>query len=90
MRLNVANRSGRPAVVKIWIEGLPGGEIALLPDPLALAPGQSDERLFEIRAARTKGQTDVNRFRIAAQATGARSPEYFDMTFIMPAENRTN
>ena len=85
MRLRIANRSSEPATVSIALDGLPGAEIALPRNPLALESGQELEQSFEVRVPRWKGATDVNRFRVIAQPSNEKSPDVFDLTFIMPA-----
>ena len=37
VRLNLANRSPRPVDVKVEVEGLPGGQVGLQPNPMRLA-----------------------------------------------------
>jgi len=88
MRIKVANRSGQPATIKFWIEGLPGAELVLPHNPVILGPSESFEQTYDLRVRPWPGAQDVNHFRIVAQAGDAAKPELFDMTFVMPTGPR--
>lgn len=84
MRLKIDNRGAKPTSVRLWAEGLPGAELSLQPNPVALAPGGSLQTSFELRVRPWPGSTTVNRFRLMAQASDGTKPDAFDMTFILP------
>ncbi|MDE3245762.1 MAG: 4Fe-4S binding protein, partial [Acidobacteriota bacterium] len=84
LRVKLANRSSRPVQVALWAEGIPNAELALVPNPVPLAPGQLFETTVELRAPRWPGAQDVNPFRILAQPTDSKSPDVSELTFILP------
>ncbi len=88
IRLTLANRSSQPASVKLTVEGLPGAEIGLAANPVPLAPGQEIQETFDLRVARWPGASDVNRFRLLAQPSNEKTPDVFDLTFILPVEKK--
>jgi cytochrome c oxidase accessory protein FixG len=90
IRIKLANRRSEPTSIAFTVEGIPQAELALSPNPLQLAPGESFERTVELRAPRWPGAQDVNRFRILAQPAGERAPDVFEMTFILPPPKETN
>jgi len=84
VRLNLANRTSRPEVVKVWIEGLPQAEVVLASNPIPLAPGATVETTFAVRAPIFPGATDVNPIRVMTQSSDGKAPEANEMSFIMP------
>lgn len=88
VRMNLANRSPRPVQVKIWVEGLPGVQLSLQPNPLTLAPGQDLESNFDITAPVWDGSQELNPIRVLSQSSDQGAPEASDMMFIMPARRK--
>jgi hypothetical protein len=86
IRMTLANRSSEPTTVRISVEKLPNAELALDANPVPLEAGQVLEKTFELRAPRWEGSSDVNRFRLVAHPAMEKSPETFDLTFIMPVK----
>lgn len=84
IRVKLANRSSKPVQVALWTEGIPNAELALMPNPVPLAPGQLFETTVELRAPRWPGAQDVNPFNILAQTTDSKSPDVSELTFILP------
>ena len=84
VRLNLANRTGKPEFVRVWVEGLPQAEVVLPANPIPLAPGASVEVTFEVRAPIFPNATDVNPIRVMTQSSDGKSPEASEMSFIMP------
>lgn len=84
VRLNLANRTGRPEFVRVWVEGLPQAEVVLAANPIPLAPGASVEQIFAIRAPLFPGATDVNPIRVMTQSSDGKVAEASEMSFIMP------
>jgi IG-like fold at C-terminal of FixG, putative oxidoreductase len=83
-RVKVSNRSSQPARVVLSADGLPAARFTIT--ELAVAPGASIERQFEVAAPRFTGAQDVNHFRIVAKADPQKEQEAFDETFLMPPE----
>ena len=90
MRLKIANRSRTPAQVRLWVENLPGAEIALAENPRQLAAGETWDANFELRARPWAGSQDVNHFKFLVQSTGESTPDEFDLTFILPVPKGAN
>jgi polyferredoxin len=88
IRLSLANRSGQPVSVRLWVENLPGAEIGLAQNPVPLKPGEAFEKTFELRVAGWAGSSDVNRFRFMAQSSAGGDAEAFEMTFILPVPGK--
>ncbi len=84
IRLKLANRTGKTSQVRLWVEGLPGADLALQTNPVVLQPGESYERTVELRAPFMQDGQDVHHIRILSQADGARKADAEDMTFITP------
>jgi cytochrome c oxidase accessory protein FixG len=84
IRFKLANRTGRAAQVRLWVEGLAGAELALPANPVVLQPGQSFERTVELRAPFVQDGQDVHPIRILSQTEGARRADVEDLTFITP------
>ncbi len=84
IRLKLANRTGRTTGVRLWVEGLPGADLALPTQPIVLKPGETFERTVELRAPFAQDGQDVHPIRILAQPDGARKADAEDMTFITP------
>ena len=55
---------------------------------MAVEPGATTERRFEVTAARFAGAQDVNHFRIVVKAAPMGEQETFDETFLMPPERK--
>ena len=85
IRLNLANRSHQAQGVKVWVEGLPQVEVVLPANPIPLAPGETTEVMFSLRAPIFAGAQDVNPIRIMTQASDQGKPEVSELSFIMPA-----
>ncbi|MBK9168020.1 MAG: 4Fe-4S binding protein [Bryobacterales bacterium] len=88
IRMTLANRSAEPVTVTLWVENLPGAEIAFQPNPAPLAPGQEISETFDLRVPPWPGAPDVNRFRLLAQPSNEKTPDVFDLTFILPVEKK--
>lgn len=84
IRFKLANRTGKVAQVRLWVEGLPGADLALPANPVVLQPGETFERTVELRAPFVQDGQDVHHIRILAQADGARKSDAEEMTFITP------
>lgn len=84
IRLKLANRTGRAAQVRLWVEGLPGARLALPTNPVALQPGETFERTVELQAPFVPDGQDVHHIRILAQANSSRKADAEDLTFITP------
>ncbi|MCE1227881.1 MAG: 4Fe-4S binding protein [Firmicutes bacterium] len=83
VRLKLANRSSKPTSVRFWVEGLPGGQLALPANPVSLQAGQVFEQTVDLKVKPWPEAQDVVQIRMWAQAEGA-SPEATDLTFLMP------
>ena len=88
IRLKLANRTGRNVQVRLWVEGLPGADLALPANPVALKPGESFERTVELRAPFVQDGEDVHHIRILAQSDAARKSDAEEMTFITPIKRK--
>jgi cytochrome c oxidase accessory protein FixG len=84
IRLKLANRTGQAAQVRLWVEGLPGADLALPANPVRLKPGETFERTVELRAPFVLDGQDVHHIRILAQADSARKADAEELTFITP------
>jgi polyferredoxin len=84
IRFKLANRTGKAAHVRLWVEGLPGAELALPANPVVLQPGETFQRTVELRAPFVQDGQDVHHIRILAQSDGARKADAEEMTFITP------
>ena len=88
IRLKLANRTGKPVQVRLWVEGLPGADLALPVNPVALQPGETFERTVELRAPMGDDGQDVHHIRILAQSNAARSSDAEELTFITPLKRK--
>ncbi|HJW44107.1 MAG TPA: 4Fe-4S binding protein [Geothrix sp.] len=88
IRLKLANRTGAATHVRLWVEGLPGADLALPANPILLQPGETFERTVELRAPYVPDGQDVHPIRILAQADAARKPDAEAMTFITPLKRK--
>ncbi|MBI1752925.1 MAG: 4Fe-4S binding protein [Acidobacteria bacterium] len=84
IRLKLANRTGRASRVRLWVEGLPGADLALPANPVPLKPGETYAGTVELRAPFVQDGQDVHHIRILAQAEGARRADAEELTFITP------
>ncbi|WLT30820.1 4Fe-4S binding protein [Geothrix sp. PMB-07] len=84
IRLKLANRTGRTSQVRLWVEGLPGADLALPANPVVLKPGEVYAGTVELRAPFVQDGQDVHHIRILAQAEGARKADAEELTFITP------
>jgi polyferredoxin len=84
VRVKLANRSPHATTVRLWVEGLPGGELALPNNPVSLAVGEVLEQTVDLRAFPWEVAQEVNQIRVLAQAQGDRKPEVTELTFLMP------
>ena len=84
IRLKLATRTGRATQVRLWVDGLPGADLALSANPVLLKPGESFEHTVELRAPFVQDGQDVHHIRILAQADGDRRADTEEMTFITP------
>jgi cytochrome c oxidase accessory protein FixG len=84
IRLKLANRTGKAAQVHLWVEGLPGAELVLPANPIALQPGETFSRTVELRAPFAGDGQDVHPIRILTQVGGSRTVDAEAMTFITP------
>jgi cytochrome c oxidase accessory protein FixG len=87
-RVKIANRSSKRAEISFTAEGLPGARILAEQNPVAVEPGATAERKFEVTAARFAGAQDVNYFRIVVKAAPIGEQETFEETFLMPPERK--
>jgi len=88
IRLKLANRTGKATQVRLWVEGLPGADLALPGNPIPLQPGETFERTVELRAPFLQDGQDVHPIRILAQAYGARKADIEELTFITPLKRK--
>lgn len=89
VRVDLANRSARPVQVRVWVEGLPGAQVHLEPNPLDLAPGATLERTFAVSApAAWPGAQELNPIQVRVQSSDRGAPETADMMFILPATRK--
>ncbi len=88
IRLKLANRTGKTAQVRLWVEGLPGADLALPANPVVLKSGETFERTVELRAPYVENGQDVHHIRILAQSDAARRSDAEDMTFITPLKRK--
>jgi len=88
IRLKLANRTGKTAQVRLWVEDLPGADLALPTNPIVLEPGHTFERTVELRAPFVQDGQDVHHIRILAQADGARKADAEELTFITPLKRK--
>ncbi|MBK8793218.1 MAG: 4Fe-4S binding protein [Holophaga sp.] len=84
VRIKLANRSPRATTVRLWVDGLPGAELALPANPVPLALGEVLEQTVDLRAMPWADAQDVTQIRILAQAQGDRAPDATELTFLMP------
>jgi len=83
-RVEIANRSSKPAQVTIGIEGLKYAALEGLPDRVSLGGGDTLERVLEIAVAPSEVAPGVTHFTVVATATPSGATERFDETFIAP------
>ena len=88
IRCKLANRTGRPTQVRLWVEGLAGADLALPTNPVTLQPGETFEQTVELRAPFVQDGQDVRHIRILAQSTSARTADAEELTFIMPLKRK--
>lgn len=88
MRVKLANRTGREARVRLWVDGLPGADLALPANPVVLQPGETYQSTVELRAPMGADGEDVHHIRILSQADGARRADAEEMTFITPLKRK--
>jgi polyferredoxin len=85
-RLNISNRSSRPAFVVLSADGLPGARLGLGHTPLPIQPGEQAQHEFEISVERFPGAREVNHFSLRAHVSPDETEDRFDLTFLMPPE----
>ena len=88
IRLKLANRTGKATQVRLWVEALPGADLALPTNPVLLQPGETFERTVELRAPFVEDGQDVHHIRILAQTDGARKADAEELTFITPLKRK--
>jgi len=88
IRFRLANRTGKTAQVRLWVEGLAGADLALPANPVILQPGETFERTVELRAPYVQDGQDVHHIRILAQSDAARHADAEEMTFITPLKRK--
>jgi len=81
-RVNLANRSGKPARVRFRIEGLPDARLSI--EDVRLEPGDAAETHLTVSARPFAAAREVNRLRIVAVAEPDQTEDVFDVTFLMP------
>jgi len=85
-RYSLANRSRSQAAVVFSIHHLPGGQLAMPGNPVALRPGESRDGLFEISAP---GQGPaVTHFEIVTSNLPDQVTDSVPMTFLAPGEKQ--
>ena len=87
-RLTVANRQARPATVEFSLNGLPNARFSDLTPALALQPGETVQKEFEIAAAAGSLSPGVNHFTIVTRVTPNDERQTFEQTFITPTERK--
>ncbi len=87
-RVKIANRSSQPAEVTLRLEGLPDARFVPDQGPIAVRPGATLERQFEIAVKPFPGAQDVNHFRLSATAAPSQEHEVFDETFLVPPKGK--
>lgn len=88
VRIKLANRSSRATEVRLWVEGLPGADLSLPANPIPLAAGAALEQTVALNAPRRFEDDPVIQIRLLAQATGDKTPETTELTFIMPPKGK--
>lgn len=87
-RVKIANRSPQPTEVTLTLEGLPDARFVPDQGPIAVRPGATLERQFEIAVKPFPGAQDVNHFRLSATAAPSQEHEVFDETFLVPPKGK--
>jgi cytochrome c oxidase accessory protein FixG len=87
-RLSLANRGSDGASVFLTVDGLPEPRLTLQPNPLPLEPGEQRQAEFEVSVARFPGAAEVNRFRIRTRTHPDETEQVFELTFLMPPDQR--
>jgi cytochrome c oxidase accessory protein FixG len=82
IRIKAANRGSSTADLRIWTDQLPDAEFAV--SHLSVDAGASIERTFDLIAPRWPGAKGVNHFKLFVQASSEKSPDVFELTFILP------
>jgi cytochrome c oxidase accessory protein FixG len=83
-KVEIANRSPRPATVNIRLDQLAGARIIVDRNPVEVAPGQTLTRELDISAARQALPAGVSHFNFIAESPSEGKTDSIPMTFIMP------
>ena len=87
VRMNLDNHTSKAAQIKVWVEGLPGGEVSIAANPFTLAPGQSLEQVFDVTAPATwAGVQELNPILVKIQSSNRNDSDSAEMMFIMPSK----
>jgi cytochrome c oxidase accessory protein FixG len=87
-RYSIANRSRKPASVVFSIQQLPGGKLALQPNPVSVQPGGSAQGEFEVTAPPVTGRELVAHFTLTSTAVPTRETDAFPLTYLAPEKKQ--
>lgn len=87
-RMTLANRGSKDATVILALKNLPGGEMKLPSNEIALKAGETIRQEFEISVPANGLPQEVNHFEITSIAKPDETTDEFKQTFIMPLEKK--
>lgn len=85
-RMLASNRSHAVAILNLSVSGLPSGSIVGIDAGVALQPGQSLQREFDIASPVSAVSPGINHIAIHARVTPGQTARSFDENFIAPFE----
>lgn len=82
--VKLSNRGSTKAHVTLRIDGLAGASLSI-PDTIALAPGETNDTVFEVRLPAGAAPTvEVTKFRLITHAAPENTVDTFETTFLAP------
>ncbi|SPE30004.1 Type cbb3 cytochrome oxidase biogenesis protein CcoG, involved in Cu oxidation [Candidatus Sulfopaludibacter sp. SbA3] len=87
-RYSVSNRGHAPTAVILSIQHLPGATLAMEPNPIPVAAGQTAQGEFEISAPPHSQSALVSHFTIETSTVPDQARDTFPMTFLAPPERQ--